>query len=248
MSRHAPTSRNNEEANVFRHQFSTMSWSARSSPVQLHEACIFSKCFAVAMESVFVVKHGECLCGKTNGCLYLDPDSQSSKHDHIDLYLHASQQPICREMVKHHVHVHLCVWNCKVRCMLRHMCTCVYSILNHACKRALYFASCLAPPSATAANACEMLLASLRASLTLAEPSCEHICKFMNCNINMTIAGGWQHKMDDNSNTASGWQRWDWQWPGSTQSGWDWQWSGSSQASASGSTGTAAADEVQMEN
>ena len=101
---------------------------------------------------------------------------------------------LCREMVKHHVHVHLCVWNCKVRCMLRHMCTCVYSILNHACKRALYFASCLAPPSATAANACEMLLASLRRSLTLAEPSCEHICKFMNCNINMTIAGGWQHK------------------------------------------------------
>ena len=87
MSRHAPTSRNNEEANVFRHQFSTMSWSARSSPVQLHEACIFSKCFAVAMESVFVVKHGECLGGKTKGCLYLDsdlaslyPDSQSSKH------------------------------------------------------------------------------------------------------------------------------------------------------------------------
>lgn len=156
---------------------------------------------------------------------------------------------LCREMVKHHVHAHLCVWNCKVRCMLRHMCTCVYSILNHACKRALYFASCLAPPSATAANACEMLLASFRRSLTLAEPSCEHICKFMNCNINMTIAGGWQYKKDDNSNTASGWQTGgDWQWPGSTQSGWDWQWSGSTQASASGSTGTAAADEVQMEN
>ena len=129
--------------------------------------------------------------------------------------------------------------------MLRHMCTCV---LNHACKMALYFASCLAPPSATAANACEMLLASFRRSLTLAEPSCEHTCKFMNCNINMTIAGGWQHKNDDNSNTASGWQRWDWQWPGQTQSGWDWQWSGSTQASASSSTGTAAADEVQMEN
>ena len=149
---------------------------------------------------------------------------------------------LCREMVKHHVHVHLCVWNCKVRCMLRHMCTCVYSILNHACKRALYFASCLAPPSATAANACEMLLASLRRSLTLAEPSCEHICKFMNCNINMIIAGGWQHKQDDNR--TSGWERWEWEWPGQPQSRWEWQWS----ASASSSSGTAAADEVQMEN
>ena len=65
----------------------------------------------------------------------------------------------------------------------------------------------------------------------------------------MTIAGGWHYKKDGNSNTASGWQTGgDWQWPGSTQSGWDWQWSGSSHASASGSTGTAAADEVQMEN
>ena len=122
--------------------------------------------------------------------------------------------------------------------MLRHMCTCV---LNHACKMALYFASCLAPPSATAANACEMLLASFRRSLTLAEPSCEHICKFMNCNINMIIAGGWQHKQDDNR--TGGWQRWEWDWPGSTQSGWDWQ-----STQSSGSTGTAAADEVQMEN
>ena len=125
---------------------------------------------------------------------------------------------LCREMVKHHVQVHLCVWNCKVRCMLRHMCTCV---LNHACKMALYFASCLAPPSATAANACEMLLASFRRSLTLAEPSCEHICKFTNCNINMTIAGGWQYKREE-----SGWQTDEgWQWPaGGTQSGWNWQW------------------------
>ena len=149
---------------------------------------------------------------------------------------------LCREMVKHHVHVHLCVWNCKVRCMLRHMCTCVYSILNHACKMALYLASCLAPPSATAANACEMLLASFRRSLTFAAASCEHICKFMNCNINMIIAGGWQHKQDDNR--TSGWERWEWEWPGQPQSRWEWQWS----ASASSSSGTAAADEVQMEN
>lgn len=155
---------------------------------------------------------------------------------------------LCREMVKHHGHAHLCVWNCRVRCMLRHMCTCVYIILNQA-RMALYFANCLFPPSATAAKAWEMLLASLRRSPTLAEASCEHICKFMNCNINMTIAGGWHYKKDGNSNTASGWQTGgDWQWPGSTQSGWDWQWSGSSHASASGSTGTAAADEVQMEN
>ena len=155
---------------------------------------------------------------------------------------------LCREMVKHHVHAHLCVWNCRVRCMLRHMCTCVYIILNQA-RMALYFANCLFPPSATAAKAWEMPLASLRRSPTLAEASCEHICKFMNCNINMTIVGGWHYKKDGNSNTASGWQTGgDWQWPGSTQSGWDWQWSGSSHASASGSTGTAAADEVQMEN
>jgi len=139
----------------------------------------------------------------------------------------------------------LCVWNCRVRCMLRHMCTCVHIVLDQA-RMALYFANCLFPPSATAAKAWEMFLASLRSSPTLAEASCEHICKFMNCNINMTIAGGWQHKQDDNR--TGGWQRWEWDWPGSTQSGWDWQWSGSTQASASGSTGTAAADEVQMEN
>ena len=159
---------------------------------------------------------------------------------------------LCREMVKHHVHSHLCVCNCRVRCMLRHMCTCVYSILNQA-RMALYFANCLFPPSATAAKAWEMFLASLRSSPTLAEASCEHICKFMNCNINVTIVGGWQTKKDGNSNTASGWQTgrddgWqtgrDYGW----QSGWDWQWPGSAQASASGSTGTAAADEVQMES
>ena len=128
--------------------------------------------------------------------------------------------------------------------MLRHMRTCVYSILNQA-RMALYFANCLPPPSAPAAKAWEMFLAFLRSSPTLAEASCEHICKFMNCNINMTIVGGWQTRKDGNSNAASGWQTGrDDGW----QSGLDWQWPGSAQAPASGSTGTAAADEVQMEN
>ena len=110
---------------------------------------------------------------------------------------------LCRELVKHHVHVHLCVWNCKVRCMLRHMCTCVHSILNHACRMALYFANCLAPPSATAANAWEMFLASLRSSLTLAEASCEHICKFMKWMTTATL-----HKMDDSIKWMAGSIKW----------------------------------------
>ena len=53
-----------------------------------------------------MVKHGECLCGKTKGCLYLDsdlaslyPDSQSSKH----------MRHMCTYVLDVEAYVYICV-------------------------------------------------------------------------------------------------------------------------------------------
>ena len=125
-------------------------------------------------------------------------------------------------MVKQHTHVLVCMelrreMNGEAYLYMR-------VLLTHTERMALYLSACLFPPSATAAKACEMFLASLSISLTLPAASCEHTCMFMSCNINMTIyslcshAGGWRYRS------------------GQYQMG----------GASSSHAGTAVADEVQM--
>ena len=111
----------------------------------------------------------------------------------------------------------LCAWKCVMRLVVIHTCACecihMY-LVTQAFKRALYFKVILFPPSATAAKAWDIDLASFNIGLTLPAASWKHTCRLMNCHITMTIcimcshAGGNNYASTHGGSTAGARHGW----------------------------------------
>ena len=82
-----------QEASLFSYLFSIYVQLHVQPPVQL-EPC--SATCGMYLQQLFCSRHGVCRWGKTNVRLYIDPDSQSSKRNHISACLN-SQKPMQRD-------------------------------------------------------------------------------------------------------------------------------------------------------